>query len=460
MRALEKDRNRRYETATSLAEDVQRYLSDQPVQACPPSMSYRLRKFARRNRFGIGLAALVLFFLMLLGGGAGWAWRDRAARAAQRANHLERAVDRAESLQREGKRGEALAALERARLLAREAEPAPPMARRIESLQEALDDEARDETLVARFDAIRLEVQTEVDVKHSKYRQSDAHPKLREALEQYGLAIGDTPTAAAVAAIRKRPTAIQTIVIAALDECFYWAPPEDSDTRRWLMDVLQQADSDQWRNQVRRAWRQPAKLEALVKEVDARRQPPSFMLIAVAALPIGSPARVDLARSIQFAHPGDFWANTWLGDELLRTGGHGEAIRYYTAALALRPDNPGVLCCRGGCLNSAGDRKAALADLERALTLAPRLAPVHVNLGIILLDQQRIDEAIARFQASIEFDPKLTMAYQSLAQAYAATGQWNQVAAELDRALERDANDHEAWRSAAYAHLAAGDAAG
>jgi tetratricopeptide (TPR) repeat protein len=88
------------------------------------------------------------------------------------------------------------------------------------------------------------------------------------------------------------------------------------------------------------------------------------------------------------------------------------------------------------------------------------LAPVHVNLGIILLDQQRIDEAIARFQASIEFDPKLTMAYQSLAQAYAATGQWNQVAAELDRALERDANDHEAWRSAAYAHLAAGDAAG
>src|SRR5205823_5898969 len=46
MRALEKDRNRRYETASSLATDVQRYLHDEPVQACPPSAIYRFRKFA------------------------------------------------------------------------------------------------------------------------------------------------------------------------------------------------------------------------------------------------------------------------------------------------------------------------------------------------------------------------------------------------------------------------------
>jgi eukaryotic-like serine/threonine-protein kinase len=50
MKALEKDRNRRYETANGLALDVQRYLADEPVQACPPSASYRLRKFTRRNR--------------------------------------------------------------------------------------------------------------------------------------------------------------------------------------------------------------------------------------------------------------------------------------------------------------------------------------------------------------------------------------------------------------------------
>jgi eukaryotic-like serine/threonine-protein kinase len=50
MKALEKDRNRRYETANGFAADVQRYLDDETVQACPPSAWYRFRKFARRNK--------------------------------------------------------------------------------------------------------------------------------------------------------------------------------------------------------------------------------------------------------------------------------------------------------------------------------------------------------------------------------------------------------------------------
>src|SRR6187401_800529 len=50
MKTLEKDRNRRYETANGFAADVQRYLNDEPVQACPPSTWYRFRKFARRNK--------------------------------------------------------------------------------------------------------------------------------------------------------------------------------------------------------------------------------------------------------------------------------------------------------------------------------------------------------------------------------------------------------------------------
>src|SRR2546426_2371294 len=50
MKTLEKDRNRRYETAKDFAVDVQRYLNDETVQACPPSALYRFRKFARRNK--------------------------------------------------------------------------------------------------------------------------------------------------------------------------------------------------------------------------------------------------------------------------------------------------------------------------------------------------------------------------------------------------------------------------
>ncbi|HEY7422835.1 MAG TPA: protein kinase [Gemmataceae bacterium] len=59
MKALEKDRNRRYETANGFARDVQRYLADEPVQACPPSNWYRLRKFARRNKAALATASVV-----------------------------------------------------------------------------------------------------------------------------------------------------------------------------------------------------------------------------------------------------------------------------------------------------------------------------------------------------------------------------------------------------------------
>src|SRR5205814_2124973 len=85
MKALEKDRGRRYETANGFAMDVQRYLADEPVLACPPSAGYRFRKFARRNKAGLAVAALVLFFLVLLGSGVGWAVRDRSAREAEAA---------------------------------------------------------------------------------------------------------------------------------------------------------------------------------------------------------------------------------------------------------------------------------------------------------------------------------------------------------------------------------------
>ena len=62
---LEKDRNRRYETASGLARDIQRYLSDEPVLACPPSAAYRLRKFARRNKAALATAGLISAALML-----------------------------------------------------------------------------------------------------------------------------------------------------------------------------------------------------------------------------------------------------------------------------------------------------------------------------------------------------------------------------------------------------------
>ncbi len=65
MKTLEKDRNRRYETASALAADVEHYLHDEPVEACPPSKIYRLQKFARRNRVALLTSSLVLAALIL-----------------------------------------------------------------------------------------------------------------------------------------------------------------------------------------------------------------------------------------------------------------------------------------------------------------------------------------------------------------------------------------------------------
>ncbi len=64
MKALEKDRTRRYQTANDLANDVRRYLSDEPVSAGPPSAAYRAKKFVRRHRFGVGAAATLALMLV------------------------------------------------------------------------------------------------------------------------------------------------------------------------------------------------------------------------------------------------------------------------------------------------------------------------------------------------------------------------------------------------------------
>jgi WD40 repeat protein/serine/threonine protein kinase len=64
MKAMEKQRARRYESASALGGDVERYLQDQPVQACPPSGMYRFRKFARRHKAALASAAVVLLAVL------------------------------------------------------------------------------------------------------------------------------------------------------------------------------------------------------------------------------------------------------------------------------------------------------------------------------------------------------------------------------------------------------------
>ena len=81
MKALEKDRRRRYETANGLAMDIERYLHNEPVIARPPSRFYRFQKSVRRNKVVFGAGAAVLLALLAGTGTSTWLFlREREAR--------------------------------------------------------------------------------------------------------------------------------------------------------------------------------------------------------------------------------------------------------------------------------------------------------------------------------------------------------------------------------------------
>jgi tetratricopeptide (TPR) repeat protein len=105
MKALEKDRTRRYESAGSFAADVGRYLHDEPVSACPPSVGYRFRKIARRHKVALLTAGLVGLALVI--GTAVSVWQ------AVRATHAETGAladrDRARGAEEQARQDAAIA---------------------------------------------------------------------------------------------------------------------------------------------------------------------------------------------------------------------------------------------------------------------------------------------------------------------------------------------------------------
>src|SRR5262249_48612994 len=85
LKCLEKDRNRRYRSAASVADDIERCVADEPVEACPPSANYRFRRFIRKHRKS--LAAGAAFLLLLVTGLIASMIEARRANRAEQQEH-------------------------------------------------------------------------------------------------------------------------------------------------------------------------------------------------------------------------------------------------------------------------------------------------------------------------------------------------------------------------------------
>ena len=115
MRAIEKDRARRYETANALARDVERYLRDEAVDACPPSYTYRFGKFTRRHRAAVAAAGGVVACAIVLAIALTYGWQKSRTAASIRREQDQTiaALAQAEQYRRQTERSSAILAMER-----------------------------------------------------------------------------------------------------------------------------------------------------------------------------------------------------------------------------------------------------------------------------------------------------------------------------------------------------------
>ncbi len=486
MKALEKDRSRRYETANGFAMDVQRYLADEAVLACPPSVGYRFRKFARRNKGGLAVAALVLFFLVLVGSGAGWAVRDRSAREAEAARQqaerqgkvagqVESIFAEVDRLESEQKWPEALTAARRAEavLAAGEADPATT-----ERVRERL----KDLEFIDRLEQIRMQFM-------------GVAQDYAGAFRDYGVDVEELAVEASIDRLKTRPQLVIPVAAAldrwVRDRRMVVSTVSGSDDAGWkrLVAVARGIDPDPLRDRLRAAWGRPAsevrdELRRLADSIDVRAHHPATLLIFALTLEgiKDWDSALRLLRDAQYVYPGDYWLNSTLGNLLSFQEDHEGALRYYTAAVSIRPRSwaahyalgsalekqkkvdeaivayrkaieldPGAGIAYdhlGGVLRGLGRLDEAVAVYREQALVYPKHSGAWISLGFALRDQKKLDEANDAFARAIELaheaiqlDRKNYFAYEDLGRALAIQGKLDDAIAAYRQAIEHNPND-------------------
>ena len=399
MKSLEKDRSRRYETANGFAMDVQRFLADEAVMACPPTAGYRFRKFAKRNRRSLAVTAVFTLSLLVaigaVAGSLGWVARGQAARQLVLEHEIVQALEETGDGYKRGKLSEAMAALRRAEGLLGSGKTSDGFPQRVRRWRTDLD-------LVARLDEIRLEVSA---TKDDHFDWAAADPAYRDAFRGYGLDI--LALDPIDAASRLRASAIHEQLVASLDDWVQANSLARLPGTDHLLAVARAADPDVWRDRLRDAFgrKDAIALADLARDERILDQQPETLLLLVSALRVTNqrPLAIDVLRRAQPHHPADFWIYSNLGLALMefKPPRADEAVAYYRAAVALRPESVGARLNLGKALIYQGDFARAEAECRKAIALNPNNAHAHAQLGVTLQFKGDRGGALAALQEAI-----------------------------------------------------------
>jgi serine/threonine protein kinase/Flp pilus assembly protein TadD len=424
MKCLDKDRTRRYETASAFAADVQRYLNDEAVEACPPSVGYRMRKFARRHKGGMAVAAGVLTFVLVVTGILGWVIRDRAARQDESERRAEDALKNAEAFLEQENWPEGLRAVEQAESFLESSTAETAILNRAHQL-------SRELKMAQRLEEVRLQGGN-VENEHFDWEESNL--AYMAVFKDYGLEIDTLDPQMAAAVIVARP--IRRQLTAALEN---WASFRTEGWKQRLA-VARAANPDPWRNRLCDALETGGRrsLEELLAAAPVRDWPVStLLLLGEMAMRTPSDQVTALLLQEQQRHPGDFWINDVLAKNLhnSRPPRLEEAIRFQMVAVALRPQSPGAHNNLGNLLHEKRQVDRAIAEYREALRLKKDYAMPHYNLGMIMNEKGHLDQAITEYRAALRLNNEYAPAHNNLGMALHDKGRVDEAIAEYREAL-------------------------
>jgi tetratricopeptide (TPR) repeat protein len=453
MKALEKDRNRRYESASAFARDVQRYLADEPVLACPRSAWYRVRKFAQRNRAALTVGSALLTALAVVLCSVGWLMWDRTAKEAALDAEATRAAEEIPSLIDAGKWPEGLERIQRTqKLLVAGGRPAGDLPAALRELDKDLAMAQRLEEIQGQPSQPGLETESEEPAFDSLlwadvFEVSEAEASYARAFQEYGIDVTALPIEEAAARIRGR--SIRLELARALD---LWSSmgrrpgrSQGSDWKR-LLAVAKLADPDPWRNQLREALERSDRksLEKLAASADITSLSPATLhLLGVALLDLGAHTEaVVLLRQAQQQYPGDLWLNATLGENVLKPD---EKLRFYQAALAMRPNSHSLAYSVAWALDRKGSRAEADALYTKLTKLNPVTSAAWTARARAHEKLKQWDRANADFTTAIEKDPDNPTRWLTRAFFYERQKQWDKEDADLTTAIKKDPKRQQSW---------------